>query len=293
LGAAGGVKPYAWKLVGGLLPQNLILTNDGVISGFPRPNLAEGASNVVVEVQDSLGTRAQKSLSVRVIASGSIVFKNLNLPDGLVGEDYGTDLVVQNADGTVIGPTQKPLSWARQGELPDGLTMTPAADVLSIEGKPLRAGNFTFTITVEDAKGRSDTAEILIRVYPARFKLASVGMPAVARPGDELAFGITATSQANPKFKLYSGRLPPGLTLATDGKVTGTIATDNSPEGTYNFVVDAVDDTGATGLGAFSLEVQREVKVTGCHCNSAAGGIWLLALLLPFARRRRFARSAR
>jgi hypothetical protein len=287
LGAAGGVKPYAWKVVSGTLPQSLILTNDGVLSGFPKTGLAEGASNVTLEVQDSLGTRAQKSLSMRVIAPGSIVFKTLSLPAGLVGEDYGTDIAVQNADMTAIATVQKPLVWTKQGELPDGLRMMPVGDVLSIEGKPLRAGIFTFTITVEDSKGRSDTAEFLIRVSPARFKLASVGLPELARPGEVLAFAITATTQANPKFTLYSGRLAPGLTMAADGKVTGMIPLEPSPDGTYNFVVEAIDDTGATGLGAFSLEVKREVKPTGCSCNAGFGEVWLLALVLPFAMRRR------
>ena len=289
LGAAGGVKPYAWRVIGGTLPQNLVLTNDGIISGFPRAGLAEGASNVLLEVQDTLGTRAQKSVSIRVIAPGSIVFKNLGLPDGLVGEDYGTDIAVQNAppDMPTILATQKPLIWSKQGELPDGLAMTPTGDVLSIEGKPLRAGSYSFTITVEDAKGRSDTAEFLIRVAPARFKVTSVNMPELARPGDMITFGIVASTDKNPKFSIYSGSLAPGLTLASDGKVTGTIPPESTSEGTFNFVVEAKDDTGATGLGAFSLEVKREIKPVGCHCSSGLGEMWLLALILPFAVRRR------
>ncbi len=287
LGAAGGVKPYSWKIVTGLLPAQLVLSSDGVISGLPRSVGADGASNVLFEVRDSLGTRAQKSLSIRVIASGSIVLKNLSLPDGLVGVDYGTDVAAQNGDLSVFTSAQKPLVWTLQGELPDGLKMKPSSDVLLIEGTPQRAGLYSFTLIIEDAKGRTDTAEFRIRIYPSRFKLGSVGLPDLARPGDTLAFGITATSQANPTFSIYAGQLPRGLTLAPDGKITGTIPNVNSSEGTYNFAVDAIDAQGATGLGAFSLEVKRAPAVPRCGCNSALDGVWLLALLMPFALRRK------
>ncbi|MBS1149958.1 MAG: Endonuclease/exonuclease/phosphatase family protein, partial [Myxococcaceae bacterium] len=286
LGAAGGVKPYEWKIISGALPQNLILTNNGIITGNPKVGLLEGASNVTIEVRDSLGTTAQKSLSMRVIGAGSIIFRNLQLSSGLVGENYFTDIAIQNADNTVISPAQKPLTWTRQGELPDGLVLNPAGDVAVIEGKPLRAGTFTFSLTVEDAKGRNDTAEFMIRISPARFKLASTGLPELIRPGDAISFNITATTQASPKFSLYSGALAPGLTLAADGKVEGTVPMDNS-EGTYNFVVEARDDTGATGLGAFTLEVKREIKPRGCNVGGL-GSLWMLAALLPVAMRRRF-----
>jgi subtilase family serine protease len=291
LAAAGGVKPYTWRVVSGTLPPNLTLSADGLISGFPRnsPPLIEGASNVTFEVVDQLGTRATKSLSIRVIAPGSIVFRNLALPDAMVGEDYGTDVVVVNGDGTAIAAMQKPLTWTVQGSLPDGLTIAPSNDLLSIEGKALRAGTFSFTLSVEDAKGRSDTAEFLIRVHASRFQLSSVGKPETVAPGELVSFEIVATSNANPKFQLYAGNLAPGLTMDSNGKVTGMIAPENS-EGTWNFVVTARDDNGSTGLGAFGLDVKRAPRVVGCTCGAAdvgSGLAWLLAVMVPFGLRRR------
>ncbi len=286
LGAAGGVKPYQWRLASGVLPQNLTLTAAGLITGNPKVGLVDGANNITLEVKDSLGTTAQKTLSIRVIAPGSILFRNLQLSSGLVGENYLTDIAIANADMTLISAMQKPLTWTRQGELPDGLMFNPAGDVAVIEGKPLRAGTFTFSLSVEDAKGRNDTAEFMIRITPARFKLSAVGIPQTSKPGDAINFSITAATQASPKFVIYSGQLPPGLTMSADGKVTGTLPLDNA-EGTYNFVVEATDATGATGLGAFSMEVKREVKVGGCSSSGDTfSSLWILALLVPMAMRR-------
>ena len=85
------------------------------------------------------------------------------------------------------------------------------------------------------------------------------------------------------------GNLAPGLTLASDGKVTGTVPLENS-EGTYNFVVTGRDDNGSTGLGAFNLEVKRVPIQRGCGCGASdvgSGLAWLLGVLLPVVGLRR------
>jgi hypothetical protein len=283
LGAAGGVKPYAWKVITGTLPQSLALSNDGILSGYPKLGLAEGTTKVTVEVTDSLGTKASRELVLRVVAPGSIVFKSLSLADGMVGDQYAQDIVVENADHT---PIAKPLTWTKQGELPDGLALTPAAELISIEGTPLRAGSYSFTMTVEDAKGRADSAVFTILVYSARLKLAANGVPVAIHPGDTLSYAIVANTNANPKFAIKSGQLAPGLSMKPDGTITGTIALDNS-EGNYNYVVEASDDTGATGLGAFNLEVKRVITPVGCGCNDVGfSSLWMLGMLIPAGLRR-------
>ena len=294
LGAAGGVKPYAWKIISGVFPQNstLALSPAGLITGNPPANQVPSATNMVLEVRDSLGTTAQKAIAIRVVSPGSILFRNLQLSSGLVNENYFADIAIQNADMTVISAMQKPLTWTRQGELPDGLALNPAGDVAVIEGKPLRAGVFTFSLTVEDVKGHNDTAEFMIRISPARFKVSSTGMPVLIRPGEVVTFNITAATTGAAKFSLYSGTLAPGLVLASDGTVSGMVPLDNS-EGIYNFVVEAKDDAGATGLGAFTLEVKREIKARGCSSTGGFDSLWMLAVLLPLAMRRGFSISLR
>ncbi len=284
LGAAGGVRPYAWSLVQGALPANLTLSADGVISGSPRAGLQEGTSQVVVQVTDSLGTKATQSIPVRILAPGSIQFTNLSLPDALVGQDYAADLSVQNADGSALAV---PITFDHAGALPDGMSFEQQGEVALISGKPTHAGLFTFSLTVTDKKGRSDTTDFMIRVYPSGLTVTGKDVPELMHPGDAAGFSFVASTGLTPHFSLFSGTLPPGLTLNDDGTVTGNVATDGSV-GTWDFVVTVTDGTGATGLGAYTVQVAAVPKKTGCGCNESSGGaIWLLGLLAPFALRKR------
>ncbi len=285
LGAAGGVRPYKWKLASGNLPLGLTLGEEGVVAGSPRSGQAEGVFRVSVEVKDSLGSKAQRELNVRLVAPGAIIFGNPVVPDGLVNGDYLADIVVRNADGSALA---RPLSWSLVGgALPDGLALTVEADVALLSGKPLAAGTFQFSLQVEDAKGRSDTADFVMTVHPARFKIVALNMPSRVHPGESVDFSLSAGANVLAQFSVFAGSLPPGLTLGADGHVTGTVAEENS-EGAFSFVIEARDAAGASGLGAFTLEVERNVAKTGCSTTGGGLGAGVLGLLLlSMARRRR------
>ena len=287
LGASGGVKPYTWRVKSGAFPGGISLAANGTVAGNPRSGLAEGTTPVTVEVRDSLGSTATRDFNVRVVAPGSIIFRNLTLPDGLVNVDYVTDVAVQNADNSTLA---RPLQfYVIGGALPEGLALSTQGDLAFIEGRPLAAGSFPFSLQVEDAKGRVATADFVLRIFPGRFRIVAQDMPEKMTPGQDANFRFTVSS-TDVTFSIFSGALPPGLTLGADGKVTGQVATAGAI-GVYNFVVEARDLTNATGLGAFTLEVAKDTR-KGCS-TTGAGGAWLLAALLPLlALRRRRALGA-
>ncbi|MGV3620761.1 MAG: CARDB domain-containing protein, partial [Archangium sp.] len=66
LGAAGGVPPYSWRLAAGTLPTGITLTSAGTFVGAPR-NTANGNLPITVEVRDSVGGRATRALTMRLI----------------------------------------------------------------------------------------------------------------------------------------------------------------------------------------------------------------------------------
>lgn len=62
--ATGGTAPYAWKLdVSSTLPDGLQLSTEGAITGTPT---AAGETQITVEVLDSKGLKATKSLTLTV-----------------------------------------------------------------------------------------------------------------------------------------------------------------------------------------------------------------------------------
>lgn len=282
VGAAGGVKPYSWRLVGGALPGGIALASSGTVSGNVRSGLTEGSFQVTVEVRDALGSSARRDFDVKLVAPGAILFNSLNLPDGLVNIDYVSDISVRNADNSALA---KPLQFSLiGGRLPEGLELTTQGDLAFIQGKPLAAGTFPITLQVEDAKGRASSSDFVLRIFPNRFRISTADMPAEVHPNDMVSFKFTAASP-NVIFTVFAGALPQGLSLAADGAVSGTVDTQ-AMLATHNFVIEARDLSGASGLGAFSLDVTKNRRA-GCSTTASGGLLFLLAALVPLFWRRR------
>ncbi len=277
LGAAGGVRPYTWRIAGGALPMGVSLTSDGVLLGAPR-NVASGAFPLNMEVRDAVGGRANRTLSLRIIAAGAISFRTVFIPDALVGQDYLQDIAVANQDGSSLA---KPLTWRVTGAVPAGLSVTPQAELITVGGRATESGTFSFTLSVEDNNGRSDSLEFTMTVHPPRYRVTG-NFPESVHPAEVVSLQLGVTPMGNVTYRLVSGVLPPGLTLDSTGLISGTVAIDRS-EGQWAFVVEARDAAGMTGLTPLSLRVAREVRGPGCTTVPTAP---LLFLLFSLSRRR-------
>ena len=281
LGAAGGVPPYTWRLAAGTLPTGLSLTAAGTFAGAPR-NTANGNLPITVEVRDSVGGRATKALSMRLIAPGSIRFRTIAVPDAIVGQEYLQDIAVANQDGSAL---VKPLVWRVSGAVPTGLSVTPQAELITVAGRPTQAGTFTFAISVEDNNGRTDSLEYTMTVHPTRYRVLA-SMPEVIRPGEVISVPLSVSPSGTVTYRIVNGSLPPGLTLDPAGTIGGTVA-DEGSDGTWSFVIEARDNAGTTGITPMAMRVERLPRASGCSSTSDWSPMALFAgLALLFARRR-------
>lgn len=286
LSASGGAAPYTWSILSGKLPNGLSLdAGTGLISGTPKPGLPNGESTLTVQVRDVLGGVATRALKVRVLAPGALTITTLSLPDALVGSNYLIDLAAAVAGGGVLST---PLEWSViSGRLPDGLTLSTHTDGATglITGVPTVAGTFPFTVQVRDADNRTDTIDFVVRIYTNALKVIwAAPPPAVIHPGDALNLQVTASGGVGgATYRLYSGVLPPGLSLAEDGTLTGTVEDADTSVGVYSFLVEARDKGGASGLGAFSLEVVAKPAPVGCGGSATGADVSFLALALTGA----------
>ncbi len=280
LGAVGGGRPYAWRLVGGVLPAGLALSNEGELSGAPTSSVAVGEGRLTFEVRDALGSSAQAEVTLRVVELGSLLITTLVLPDALVEDAYATDLIARNADGS---QTARPLQWAvASGALPDGLVLrTDLGERGVIAGKPLIAGVYAFSLQVTDAKARVDAVDYVMRVFAPALKVSAVDAPAVLHPGQAVRYGFAAAGSdaTTTAFSVYSGALPPGLGLSSEGVVEGTLPVEGAV-GSYSFIVEARDGSGSTGLGAFTLEVSEVPRAAGCSAVPGSQGAWIMVAVL-------------
>jgi subtilase family serine protease len=285
LGAAGGSRPYVWRVAQGVLPSGLTFNSDGVIGGAPRSGTPDGTTNVTFEVRDATGGSARRQLPVRLVAAGSIVIRTARLPDAVTGQDYPpTEIAVQNADGSALA---RPIRFDVSGSLPPGLASQEEFGVFTISGRPTRAGTYTFSISVEDMRGRTDSLDYTVTVYTNRFRIIASNLPQVLRPTEAVAGSFSVQPTASVTWSIVAGRLPPGVTLnAGSGVLEGSIEDLEDSVGTHTFVVQAKDESGASGLAPFALVVERAPKKMGCNA-SGAGPLSALALAVVFFLRGR------
>jgi hypothetical protein len=232
----GGVGTITWSLSSGPLPNGVMLSADGVLSGTP---VGSGSFPISVRATDANNCFGERSYTLVVTACPTITIIPSTLPGGLVGMDYNQTL-------TATGGTPGYNFAVTGGGLPGGLLLS-AAGVLS--GTPNVVGSFNFTVTATDQNGctaaKSYTVLICaaIMVNPAMLPNGFIGT----------VYNQTLTAAAgSPGYNFtWSGTLPTGLTLSSGGALTGTPNT----LGTFNFTVTATDQNGCTGSRSYTVVV--------------------------------------
>ncbi len=248
LAGTGGIGPNTWVLANGSgsLPPCLSLSAAGVLSSPLTPTAAcVGVySNIQFQITDS-GTpnafTATSSAQTITVTGPAITF-----PSSLGGATVGTLYSASAAATGALGTTTYALA---SGSLPASGNLTLNTSTGLITGTPHAAdvGTYTFKVSVTDQY--SDTAtsgnlSIVIAAAPAiTFGTAPTG---TATYNVAYSSAVTATGGAGSlTYTLASGALPPDLTLAASGSITGTPKAADI--GTFHFTVNAADAFGDSG----------------------------------------------
>ncbi|NIL97535.1 MAG: peptidase S8, partial [Planctomycetales bacterium] len=151
-----------------------------------------------------------------------------------------------------------PLTWAlapASGPLPDGLSLDTGG---VISGIPTAAGTFNFTVRVTDTNGVFGDRALSILINPA-LVIATTTLPQ-ATVGGGYSQTLVATGGTLPlswSLAPASGPLPAGLSLSTDGVISGTPTT----AGTFNFTVRVTDINGAFADQPLSILVNPQPTI--------------------------------
>lgn len=221
----------------GSLPDGLTLTADGTLSGKPttagpfdftlRAASSEGAATLPVHLDVAPATTVP-------------LFGADEPPAGTVGEAYSYRLPVSGDPAPVVGVVN--------GDLPDGLSLATDG---TLSGTPRSAGRSLFTIEARnDAGSASRDVVLTVEEAPVAPSFGPAAPPAgvVATP---YSYRFVASGLPTPVVSLAAGSLPPGLSLADDGTLSGT----PTGAGTYGFVLRA------TGFGTPAL-LSTQASVT-------------------------------
>jgi uncharacterized protein YhjY with autotransporter beta-barrel domain len=150
---------------------------------------------------------------------------------------------------TAVGGNAPYTFAVTSGALPPGIVLE--TDGL-LHGTPTTPNSYTFTITATDS-----TANTGFRPYT--FSIGTQGgltidPPTLPAGSQGVAYSQTLIASGGSGgyvFSISAGALPPGLSLASGGAITGT----PSAGGTFNFTAFVQDSNGNTGTRAYALNI--------------------------------------
>ncbi|MEO8614603.1 MAG: putative Ig domain-containing protein, partial [Luteolibacter sp.] len=239
LAATGGASPYTWSLVSGTLPSGLTLSSGGVIAGTPG---SQGTSNFTIGVAgtDTASSTASYTLVINSLQGPSIT--TASLPGGTVGTAYNQSLAATG------GAT--PYTWSLvSGTLPSGLSLSSGG---VISGTPGAQGTSGFTIGVAGSDNASSTATFSLTVSSLQAPSMTTTTLPVGKVGDVYNQTLAAVGGSLPyTWSLASGTLPSGLTLSSDGVISGT----PDASGTSSFTIKVTGNDNAFSTAGLSLTV--------------------------------------
>lgn len=256
LAAAGGTGTLTWSLQAGTLPAGITVSTGGVLAGTPT---AGSTSTLTFKVTDGTGATALRTLGLTISAFG---ITTTSVPNATVGSEYSATIVATGGEGSLL--------WeVSAGSLPPGLFLWDGV----ISGTPTKGGSYAFTVKVTDEAGAVRTRAYAISIPALAVTTASLpaGVISTAYPSVTLA---AANVSGSPSWSISSGALPAGLTLTTDGVISGTPTTG----GTANFTVRVADEGGSAATKALSIVVSSFAILTTSVPGGTVGVPYAFAL---------------
>jgi Putative Ig domain len=254
IAASGGSGTFIWGVIAGNLPAGLALvsgTPTAQITGTPT---VAGNFNFTLQVTDSAGGADSQVLSLAIAAPPLLEVVTSALPKATLAQGYAEVITAQ-------GGSQSGYSWSLiLGTLPTGLSLgasgTPATILF---GTPTLAGDFDFTVQVEDSQGQIAAHAFSVRVA-APLAIVTNALPDATRT---LAYASGIAAQGGIGFyswSLVSGALPPGLSISPTGTPLSAILGTPTTSGVFGFTV-RVTSGGVMVDQPLSLTVHDPLQV--------------------------------
>jgi hypothetical protein len=189
----------------------------------------------------------QKAFNLTVISALSIT-TNSPLSSGIVGTPYSQALAATG--GT------SPYTWAlAAGSLPGGVSLSSSG---TFSGTPTGQGSFNFTIRVTDTAEHTAQKAFTLTVVPAGAPLSittTSPLPS-GMMGTRYSRDLQASGGTPPyRWSIRSGSPPQGLTLSSDGLLSGT----PTSAGSFSFTTRVTDSSSSqqTADQTFTLTIDN------------------------------------
>ncbi len=249
----GGDAPYTFTLKQGAFPNGLTMSSSGLLSGTP---LETGGFSPLVLVTDSSGNSWQRSMYLFVSngTDGININNGSPLSNALVSQSYSNTLTAGGGSGA--------FTWTLiSGSLPPGMNLLSGATLPAgapagsavLSGTCPTAGQYSFTLRAADSANASAFAQ--------RFFRLQVTPVSYSGPGS-LTFGNLSSFLSRPlsvngamgavTYAVHpDDMLPPGLSLAGSGVISGT----PSSIGRFWFRIVATDSAGYSTILNLNIDI--------------------------------------
>jgi Putative Ig domain len=170
-----------------------------------------------------------------------------------------------------------PYTWAvtTGSTLPPGLSLNASG---TISGSPTTAGTYNFSVTVTDAAtptARTATGSLTITINPVLAVSTTGTLPTTGEAGAAYSATLAQTGGVGPFTWALAGAstLPTGLTLGTNGTITGTIGSSVAPS-TYSFTAKVTDAQGnSVTSGPISIKVDAALTIVAPSLSVGVVGV--------------------
>ncbi|WP_370680967.1 putative Ig domain-containing protein [Comamonas sp. GB3 AK4-5] len=263
LTASQGAAPYSYTVIDGALPAGLSLNpSTGQITGTAT---VSGSFSFTVQVKDSngaLGSQIYALSSAQPVPVANAVSATVAANSG--ANDISLNITRAAASSVAVA------SQAGYG--------TAMASGTSISYAPAAgySGTDSFTYTASNASGSSGAATVTVTVTEPSLSMAPSALP---QGMVDTAYNqnLAASMGTAPyRYTLVSGSLPNGLSLGSDGSISGTPKED----GSFSFTAQATDSHNATGTQVYKLAIAVALPVANnasatVAANSSSNAITL------------------
>lgn len=242
-----------WSVVSSTLPSGLTLKADGTISGTPTTS----GTGAITARASYKGVNGDQTYQVVTLAI-TVALTGATLPAGVQGALYSYDLKPQLTVSGDPGYTGAGVTWdLASGTLPTGLSLNASTGVIT--GTPTAEGTSSFSARATyRTKTGAQTYQVIVGAITVSLASATLPTGVLAQAYSfDLKTKLTIAGDAayagtGVTWSLALGTLPVGLSLGTDGVITGTPTTVS----TKAFTAQAGYKT-KVGQQNYSIDVPR------------------------------------
>ncbi|HEX4276372.1 MAG TPA: putative Ig domain-containing protein, partial [Bryobacteraceae bacterium] len=256
--ATGGSGIYQWSVTG--LPPGLTLSASGVLSGTPTSRAGSPYTETFTVTDPVSGLSFTQPTPFRMNVSPPsppLSITTSSLPPGETGLPYSATVAATGGFGAY--------TWSISAEAP--LSINSATGQLTSTGV-LGSGNLPqFTVTVSDTAGDSVAQNFTVTV-DSTVTVTTTSLPSA---GLNESYGVqlgASNGTGGYTWTIATGSLPLGLTLSTDGLISGKPTSPVS----FGFSAQVTDSSRAVATSQ-NLAITVTQPVSYVVVNQNSGGL--------------------